>query len=557
MKSKEQREFWNLVGTDVVKAIDHFFSSGRFLTGCNSFFITLIPKVVDAKLVNDFRLISLIGCFYKIINKILANRLSLVIDDLVSKEQPTFIKGRQILDGPFIFNEMISWCKIHKQQALRLKIDFEKAYDCVRWDFLDDILACFHFGVKWRSWIKGCFSSCMGSILVNGSPTCEFQFQRAWAVFSDLYSLMGVSVPIGDVETVASVVGCKASKLPVTYLGVKVGENMMRSKAWSDVISKVSIRLSKWKVKTLSARGRLTLLKSVLGSIPTYYMSLYKAPQVVINSLESLRYKFLAKFDEKKLTWVAWKKVLSCKESGGLGVNSLLALNHALLFKWIWIFRNDPHALWVRVVKSRHGADGLLSSSVNRLRRSSSQDAFPKSVCFGAKHIDISGSKKEQRSSVISFHRAPRGGIEATQWEEINQIIDSMCLTSMEDRWIWSMNGSGLFSVASTRIDKLLLSLGGDSTKWCKLLPIKVNIMVWKLSLDRLPTRLNLSSSGINIPTLHCPICEDHLESRDHLLFSCTFVNNVIDRFADGGKFKFLICRHFNSGWIGLVLFIK
>ena len=96
------------------------------------------------------------------------------------------------------------------------------------------------------------------------------------------------------------------------------------------------------------------------------------------------------------------------------------------------------------------------------------------------------------------------------------------------------MNGSGLFSVASTRImiDKLLLSSGGDSTMWCKLLPIKVNIMVWKLSLDRLPTRLNLSSRGINSPTLHCPICEDHLESRDHLFFSCTFVKNVIDRFA-------------------------
>ena len=96
------------------------------------------------------------------------------------------------------------------------------------------------------------------------------------------------------------------------------------------------------------------------------------------------------------------------------------------------------------------------------------------------------------------------------------------------------MNGSALFSVASTRImiDKLLLSSGGASTMWCRLFPIKFNITVWKLSLDRLPTRLNLSSRGINIPTLHCPICEDHLESRDHLFFSCTFVNNVIVRFA-------------------------
>nr|GEY13824.1 NBS-containing resistance-like protein [Tanacetum cinerariifolium] len=299
-----------------------------------------MDKLIDAKLVNDFRPISLIGCFYKIIGKILAKRLSLVIDDLVSKEQLAFIKGCQILDGPFILNEMILWCKSHKRQTLMLKINFQKAYDSVRWDFLDDILSRFHFGKEPLSPIP--------SYSYNGEPSHLIYYNHgAWVVFSDLHSLMGVSVPFRDVETMATVVGCKASNLPVTYLGVKVGENMARSMDWSDVISKEFVRLSKWKVKTLSAEGRLTLLKSVLGSISTYYMSLYKAPQVVINSLVSLCNKFFigADFDEKKLTWVAWKKVLSCKENVGLGVNSLLALNHALHFKWIWRFKNDPHAL--------------------------------------------------------------------------------------------------------------------------------------------------------------------------------------------------------------------
>ncbi|GKA65038.1 RNA-directed DNA polymerase, eukaryota, reverse transcriptase zinc-binding domain protein [Tanacetum coccineum] len=515
------KKFWNLVGTDVVKATDHFFYYGH------------IP---------------------------IANRLSLVIDDLVSKEQSAFIKGRQILDGPFILNEMISWCKSHKQQALMLKIDFQKAYDSVRWDFLDDILARNNNRVT----ISHLFYADDAILIGKWSTSNVVSINRLLQYFYSAFgikvnlcksSLMGVSVPFGDVETMASVVRCKTSKLPVTYLRVKVGENMTRSKDWSDVISKVSIRLSKWKVEILSAEGRLTLLKSVLGSIPTYYMSLYKALRVVINSLESLRNKFFigAKFDEKKLTWVAWKKVLSCKESRELGVNSLLALNHALLFKWIWRFRNDSDALWVRVVKSIHGADGLLSSSVNHPRHHSvwtqiikaTHDLkekgdhplkmrFPRVFSLDLNRNISVAQKKEQRSSMISFLRAPRSGIEATQWEEIKKIIDSVCLTLMEDRWIWSVNRSGLFSVASTRImiDKLLLSSGGDSTKWCKLLLIKVDIMVWKLSLDRLPARLNLSSRDINIPTLHCSICEDHLESRDHLFFSCTFVNNVIGRFT-------------------------
>lgn len=78
------------------------FSSCLFPKGCNPSFIVLIPKICDAKCVNDFRLISLIGCQYKIVGKILANCLASVVDKLVSMEQFAFILGRQILDGPII-----------------------------------------------------------------------------------------------------------------------------------------------------------------------------------------------------------------------------------------------------------------------------------------------------------------------------------------------------------------------------------------------------------------------------------------------------------------------
>ncbi|GJS48507.1 hypothetical protein Tco_0598628 [Tanacetum coccineum] len=103
------KTFWHLVGDDVFQAISRFFTSGHFPRGCNSFFVTLIPKFQDAKLVNEFHPISLICCQYKIVGKILANRLSLVINYLVSIEQSAFIKGRQILDGPFILNETLLW----------------------------------------------------------------------------------------------------------------------------------------------------------------------------------------------------------------------------------------------------------------------------------------------------------------------------------------------------------------------------------------------------------------------------------------------------------------
>ncbi|GJX86693.1 retrotransposon protein, putative, ty1-copia subclass [Tanacetum coccineum] len=138
-------------------------------------FITLIPKIPDANLIKDFRPISLIGSLYKIITKILANRLVPVIGSIVHEVQSAFVAERQIMDGPFILNEIIQWCSRKKKQAIIFKVDFEKAYDSVRWDFLDDVLNKFGFGNKWRGWIQNCLKSSKGSVLVNGSPTAEFQ----------------------------------------------------------------------------------------------------------------------------------------------------------------------------------------------------------------------------------------------------------------------------------------------------------------------------------------------------------------------------------------------
>nr|GFB94253.1 RNA-directed DNA polymerase, eukaryota [Tanacetum cinerariifolium] len=107
--------------------------------GCNPSFIDLIPKIPDANKVNDFRPISLVGIIYKIIAKILANRLVRVLGDIVNEVQ---------------------WCIIKKKQSLIFKVDFEKAYDSVRWDFLDDVLKKIGFGNKWCDW--DCFYRASG-----------------------------------------------------------------------------------------------------------------------------------------------------------------------------------------------------------------------------------------------------------------------------------------------------------------------------------------------------------------------------------------------------------
>ncbi|GJV92652.1 RNA-directed DNA polymerase, eukaryota [Tanacetum coccineum] len=163
---------------DIMATVKEFFASGTFPLGCNSSFIALIPKIHDAKVIKDYRPISLIGSLYKIIAKILANRLSFVISGLISDVQSAFVSNRQILDDPFILNELLSWCKHKKIKAMAFKVDFEKAFDSIRWDYLQDILKIFGFGDKWCGWINGCLNSAMGSVLVKRSPTSEFQFHK-------------------------------------------------------------------------------------------------------------------------------------------------------------------------------------------------------------------------------------------------------------------------------------------------------------------------------------------------------------------------------------------
>ncbi|GJT22825.1 RNA-directed DNA polymerase, eukaryota [Tanacetum coccineum] len=170
--------YWDTIEKEVIEAMSYFLTKGTFPKGGNASFIALIPKMQDVKVVKDYRPICLIGSLYKIIAKILANRLVGVLGDLVNEVQSAFIANRQILYGPFILDELIHWCKSKKRQTMIFKVDFEKAYDSVRWDYLDDVLHKFGFGSKWRHWIQNCLQSSKGSILVNGSPTREFQFRK-------------------------------------------------------------------------------------------------------------------------------------------------------------------------------------------------------------------------------------------------------------------------------------------------------------------------------------------------------------------------------------------
>nr|GFA52616.1 RNA-directed DNA polymerase, eukaryota [Tanacetum cinerariifolium] len=413
--------------------------------GGNSSFITLIPKIPNANMVKDFRPISPIGSVYKIVAKVLANWLVMVLGDLVSNTQSAFVKDRQILDGSFILNELVQWCKKKRKQSMIFKVDFEKAYDSVRWDFIDTILKKFEFGDKWCNWIGSCLQSSRGSVLVNGSPTSEFQFFKGHKqgdpvspflfilVIESLHvsfqrvvdagfftgimldtsisvthlfyaddfifmgqcnranidtitrvldvfhrasglrinmnksKLMGISVESSKVEQAVEKIGCMDLKMPFKYLGSKVGDLMSRTISWNEVLECMVARFSRWKLKTISIGGRLTLLKSVLGSIPIYHMSMFKVPKTVLQTMEAIRARFFNGADVKSRNycWVSWKKVMASKDTGGLVVASLFVLNRAFMFKWVWRFITQKNSLWAHVIKAIHDDDDKIGKNVN------------------------------------------------------------------------------------------------------------------------------------------------------------------------------------------------
>ena len=105
-------------------------------------------------------------------------RLAGVMNSIISSTQSAFLKGRNLMDGVLVVNEVVELAKKTNRQLLILKVNFEKAYDSVEWSFLEYMLGRVGFHLKWIAWMKACVCGGRMSILVNGSPTKEISIQR-------------------------------------------------------------------------------------------------------------------------------------------------------------------------------------------------------------------------------------------------------------------------------------------------------------------------------------------------------------------------------------------
>jgi hypothetical protein len=159
---------WPIIKGDIMTAVSALwrrdFRNFRLL---NTAYITLIPKSEGANQAKDFRPISLIHSFTKLITKILANRLAVRLEGMVSTNQSAFIKGRFIQDN-FMLVQTARFLHSQKQPRMLLKLDISKAFDSVPWTFLLEVLEKLGFGTVWRDIISGLLSSSSTRILLNG-----------------------------------------------------------------------------------------------------------------------------------------------------------------------------------------------------------------------------------------------------------------------------------------------------------------------------------------------------------------------------------------------------
>lgn len=161
-------------------------------------------------------------------------------------------------------------------------------------------------------------------------------------------------------------------------------------------------------------------------------------------------------------------------------------------------------------------------------------DKFPRLYALEVDKDCVVADRWRERGWVWNWSRDWSGGITVEQLSTLRDLLGDVVLNVDIDGWVWELDSDGIFTVSSARkyIDQVMFSPGNMGTRWCTYVPSKVNIFMWRVLMNRLPTRDSLVGRGIDVPSLLCTQCGLYTEDSNHVFLNCEVAAQIWNRIA-------------------------
>ncbi|KAK4380907.1 hypothetical protein Sango_3019800 [Sesamum angolense] len=360
---------WPIVGEEMIKAIMEFFHSGKILKQLNATLITLIPKVQLPSNVAEYRPISCCNVLYKVITKILVQRMKIVMNMIVSTAQNAFMPGRKICDNIMFAQELFSgYNQKHLSQRCALKVDLRKAYDSVEWDFLFASLRMFRFPERFVCWIEECVTTASFSVCLNGEPHGFFFGSRGLRqgdpmspyLFVLCMEVFHLQMHKNIMESTVFQFHWRCRELELFSLCFADDLFLFcRADVASVLVFKEGLDWYSG-VSGLQAnpdKSQLILSKSAEHLRPclhqdglTYWSASFVLAKGVIKLIEKKMRKFLWQgTSDHGYAKVAWSQVCLPYDEGGQGIRAITPANQALMIRHLWdVLHHSPQSIWVQ-----------------------------------------------------------------------------------------------------------------------------------------------------------------------------------------------------------------
>ncbi|XP_051221392.1 uncharacterized protein [Lolium perenne] len=574
------KKFWGTLRGPILQILNDF-SLGRVdVARLNYGIITLIPKVKGAENIRQFRPITLINVIFKFVAKAYATRLAPVAHRVIDRCQSAFIRGRCLHEGALALHEIVHELHVRKQKGLLLKLDFEKAYDRVNWDFLQEILLRKGFSAMMVHRLMQLVRGGQTAINVNGEighffrnkrgvrqgdPLSPILFDflvdglaaiiakansaghvRGLALLLCFENMSGLKINFDKSEVVvmgvsrtaqqrvANLLNCRLGKFPIKYLGLPISDRPLRVADWGFLPEIVAHRVEPWQGLYLGAAGRLELTNSCLSSLPLFAMSMYLLHDGTHKAMDRPRSRFFWEGvgDKRKYHMVDWATVCKPKVLGGLGVMNTKSMNIALMVKWIWKLYQGAEGLWADLIRAKYLRGRDLYVGEVPTHGSQFWNAIQKvkwHFKLGAKHRVRNGRRTYFWTDWVLDgvpgewrlrFRRQFGLAETVEWDNLCREVQGLPLSTDDDEVSWALEPSGIYSTSSVYA-RLAQGAATASFKdvWRTRVPPKIKVFLWQLIRGRLP-------SGEQLLKRHgpsngmCALC-GAWEDCNHIFFTC------------------------------------